>query len=308
MDTTVQLARPLPRRGAHRRLKWTGWLLFLPFAVVFAATVILPLGYAVGLSLFRSQFIGGVQFAGLANYLTALTDPALLCRPRPRDSLHADPDPGHPGARSGRRRWLWTAVDLRSRVSSASASSSLTRFPTVVAALMWGYMYGDQFGLIAQAADALNVPAPDMLSPELIIPAMANISVWQFTGYNMLIFYAALQSIPRELYEAAAIDGAGEFRNAWSIKLPALVPAILLATFFSAIGGIQLFTEPSILQSLAPTTIVSDYTPALYMYNLAVKGSRYEYSAAIAVTLGVATILLVLLAQVVVARRARRAL
>src|SRR6478735_2612469 len=307
MDTAVQLGRPLPRRGAHRRLKWTGWLLFLPFAVVFAATVILPLGYAVGLSLFRSQFIGGVQFAGLANYITALTDPALY-------------------AGLGRVILFMliqipVILALALGVSMALDSGRLAfasvfrlgifipyAIPTVVAALMWGYMYGDQFGLIAQAADALNVPAPDMLSPELIIPAMANISVWQFTGYNMLIFYAALQSIPRELYEAAAIDGAGQFRIAWSIKLPALVPALLLATFFSAIGGIQLFTEPSILQSLAPTTIVSDYTPAMYMYNLAVKGSRYEYSAAIAVTLGVATILLVLIAQIVVARRARRAL
>jgi len=307
MDTSVQLARPVARRGAHTKLKWTGWLLFLPFAVVFALTVILPLGYAVGLSLFRSQFIGGVQFAGLANYITALTDPALY-------------------AGLGRVILFMliqipVILALALGVSMALDSGRLAfasvfrlgifipyAIPTVVAALMWGYMYGDQFGLIAQAADALNVPAPDMLSPELIIPAMANISVWQFTGYNMLIFYAALQSIPRELYEAAAIDGAGQFRIAWSIKLPALVPAILLATFFSAIGGIQLFTEPSILQSLAPTTIVSDYTPAMYMYNLAVKGSRYEYSAAIAVTLGVATILLVLLAQVVVARRARRAL
>ena len=307
MDTAVQLARPLPRRGAHRKLKWTGWLLFLPFAVVFAATVILPLGYAVGLSLFRSQFIGGVQFAGLANYLAALTDPALY-------------------AGLGRVILFMliqipVILALALGVSMALDSGRLAfasvfrlgifipyAIPTVVAALMWGYMYGDQFGLIAQAADALNVPAPNMLSPELIIPAMANISVWQFTGYNMLIFYAALQSIPRDLYEAAALDGAGQFRIAWSIKLPALVPAILLAAFFSAIGGIQLFTEPSILQSLAPTTIVSDYTPAMYMYNLAVKGSRYEYSAAIAVTLGVATIALVLIAQIVVARRARRAL
>ena len=307
MDTAVQLGSPLPRRGAHRKLKWTGWLLFLPFAVVFAATVILPLGYAVGLSLFRSQFIGGVQFAGMANYVAALTDPALY-------------------AGLG-RVMLFMLIQipvilvLALGVSMALDSGRLAfasvfrlgifipyAIPTVVAALMWGYMYGDQFGLIAQAADALSVPAPNMLSPELIIPAMANISVWQFTGYNMLIFYAALQSIPRDLYEAAALDGAGQFRIAWSIKLPALVPAILLAAFFSAIGGIQLFTEPSILQSLAPTTIVSDYTPAMYMYNLAVKGSRYEYSAAIAVTLGVATIALVLIAQIVVARRARRAL
>lgn len=293
------VARKRPRKGAM------GWLLFLPFAVAFAATVIVPLAYAVYLSLFRSQFIGGVQFAGLANYVAALGDPALY-------------------AGLGRVILFMliqvpVILALALLVSIALDSGRLAfaplfrlgifipyAIPTVVAALMWGYMYGDQFGLIAQAAEVLSLPAPDFLSPELIIPAMANISVWQFTGYNMLIFFAALQSIPRELYEAAALDGAGQFRIAWSIKLPALIPAILLAAFFSIIGGIQLFTEPSILQSLAPTTISSDYTPAMYMYNLAVRGNRYEYSAAIAVTLGIATILLVLAAQIVIARRARR--
>ena len=167
--------------------------------------------------------------------------------------------------------------------------------PTVVAALMWGYMYGDQFGLIAQAAEALACArARTCCRRELIIPAMANISVWQFTGYNMLIFYAALQSIPRDLYEAAAHRRRRSVQDRVEYQAPGARPGDPSRGFFSVIGGIQLFTEPSILQSLAPTTIVSDYTPAMYMYNLAVRGSRYEYSAAIAVTLGVATIALVL--------------
>lgn len=301
----MTLAHPRRRGSMQSRHRWVGWALFLPFAIAFAATVIAPLIYAVGLSLFRSQFIGGVQFAAASNYLDALGDPALYA--------------GLARVVAFMLIQIPVIITLALLVSMAIDSGRLKfagvfrlgifipyAIPTVVAALMWGYLYGDQFGLIAQAAAALSLPAPDLMSPEMIIPAMANISIWQFTGYNMLIFYSALQNIPRELYEAAALDGAGQVRIAWSIKLPALIPAVLLAAFFSIIGGIQLFTEPSILQALAPTTISSDYTPAMYMYNLAVRGNQYEYSAAIAVTLGLATIILVLAAQIIVARRARR--
>jgi multiple sugar transport system permease protein len=297
--------RPTTRRRRRNPLGRAGALMFLPFAAVFVATVIVPLGYAVGLSLFQSRFIGGEQFVWLGNYASALTDPALY------EGLG--------------RVLLFMAIQVPVILvlalvisividSGRLAMPGLFRLgifipyaiPTVVAALMWGYLYGRQFGLIGQTAGALGLPSPDFLSPELIIPAMANISIWQFTGYNMLIFYAGLQSIPRELYEAAAIDGAGQLRIAWSIKLPALLPSILLAGFFSIIGGIQLFTEPSILRSLAPTVISSDYTPALYMYNLAVKGSRFEYAAALAVTIGVVTILAILLVQLVQRLRAGR--
>ena len=117
------------RRGAHDKLKWTGWLLFLPFAVVFAATVILPLGYAVGLSLFRSQFIGGVQFAGLANYVDGAHRPGALCRPRSRDPVHADSDPGDPGAGPRRVDGAGQRSTRVRRASSGWESSSRTRFP-----------------------------------------------------------------------------------------------------------------------------------------------------------------------------------
>ena len=81
---------------------------------------------------------------------------------------------------------------------------------------------------------------------------MANITTWTFTGYNMLIFLAALQAIPHDLYEAARIDGANGFQVAMKIKLPNVRGAALLAMLLSIVGTIQLFNEPQIMSTADP--------------------------------------------------------
>ena len=103
----------------------------------------------------------------------------------------------------------------------------------------------------------------------------------------MIIFYAALRAIPTELYEAAAVDGAGAVRTALYIKLPLLRPAMLLCTIFSIIGSFQLFAEPQIFYSIAPQVIGKSYTPNLYVYNLAFADQRLNYAAALSFLLGV---------------------
>ena len=85
--------------------------------------------------------------------------------------------------------------------------------PTVVAALMWGYLYGQSFGPIAQIARALGLAPPQFLTRSTIIPAIANIATWQFTGYNMLIMFAALKAIPHGALRGRRVDGASDARS-----------------------------------------------------------------------------------------------
>ena len=99
--------------------------------------------------------------------------------------------------------------------------------PVVIAALMWGYLYGKDFGPFADLADALGKPAPNFLGDKAMLFSLANVATWTYTGYNMIILFAALRAIPSELYEAAAVDGAGPFSTALHIKLPLLRPALL---------------------------------------------------------------------------------
>jgi multiple sugar transport system permease protein len=269
--------------------KWTGWGFVAPFLAVFAFALVAPIAYAIYLSLFRQQLIGGNTLVWFANYRQALADPQFWG--------------------SVRRVVLFLVVQVPimlvlALLAALALDSARLRWsplyrlaiflpyavPAVVASLMWGFMYGSQFGLVARLSSALHVGLPDPLSGSWVLASVGNIVTWEFAGYNMLIFYAALRAVPGDLYEAAEIDGAGALRIARSIKLPALRPALVVAVVFSIIGSLQLFTEPNILKELAPDTITTTFTPNLYAYNLSFAGQEYNYSAAIAVVMGVLTV------------------
>jgi multiple sugar transport system permease protein len=175
--------------------------------------------------------------------------------------------------------------------------------PGVVATLMWGYLYGDDFGPIAQAVRGLGLPSPSLLSENNMLGSMMNVVTWEFVGYNMIIMYSALRAIPRDLYEAAAIDGAGELRTAWSIKIPAIRPAIMLTVIFSIIGTFQLFNEPSLMRALNPPAISVSYTPNFYAYNIAFINQDINYAAAIAFALGLFIAIISYVVQLSTARK-----
>jgi multiple sugar transport system permease protein len=167
----------------------------------------------------------------------------------------------------------------------------------VVATLMWGFMYGTKYGLVGDINEAFSVSLPDPLSPDLVLASIGNIVTWEFVGYNMLIFYSALRVIPHSLYEAAEIDGAGQIRMITAIKLPAIRGALVIATIFSIIGSFQLFNEPNILRPLARNAITTDYTPNFYTYSLSFNGQQHNYSATVAIIMGLITMVIAYVVQ-----------
>jgi multiple sugar transport system permease protein len=284
MSALTSAAVPRRRREASRRAA-VGYLFVAPFLVVFVAMLVVPLVYAGYLSLFREQLIGGTSFAGLDNYTRAFGDERLW----------------QGVARVGMFFLIQVPIMLVLALAFALALDSgvlwLSRLfrlgffvpyavPGVVATLMWGYLYGPEFGPIAQLFEKLGLDPPNLLGSDLMLGSIANVVFWEFTGYNMILLYAALRAIPTELYEAAAVDGAGPWRTAWSVKIPALRPALLLALIFSVIGSFQLFNEPQLLQRLAPNVIDSAYTPNIYAYSLAFTSQDLNYAAAVSFLLG----------------------
>jgi multiple sugar transport system permease protein len=292
------------RLGTGRRRQLIGYAFVGPFMVVFVAMLVVPLGYALYLSLFRQQLIGGTVFAGLDNYRTALTDSLLWGGVLRVVKFLIIQVPVMIGLA------LFFALALDSGRLALARLVRLGIFlpfavPSVVAALMWGYLYGPDFGPFAQLADGLGLPAPRFLTESWMLGSLANIVTWEFTGYNMIILFAALQAIPPEIYEAARMDGAGPIRTAWSIKLPSIRPALLLTVIFSIIGTFQLFNEPNIMTTIAPTVIGTSYTPNLYAYKLAFVNQEINYSAAVSFALGF-VILVVSTAAMYLANRRRR--
>ena len=279
--------RPPSRGGA----RWAGWGFLALFITVFALVFVAPIAYSLYLSLYRDRLVGGTSFVGAKNYTAALTDPVFW------DGAF--------------RVMLFLAVQvpimlfLSLLLALALDSGRLYgrdffrisiflpyAVPAVVATLMWGFMYGTRFGLVGNANDLLGVSLPDPLSPGLVLASIGNIVTWQFVGYNMLILYSALRTVPHELYEAAEVDGAGQLRVITAVKLPALRGALVIAALFSVIGSFQLFNEPSILRNLAPNAITSGYTPNLYTYTLAFSGQQQNYAAAVAIIMGLLTMVI----------------
>ena len=289
----------------QRKQRVAAYLFLLPFFIVFVTMLVVPLVYAGYLSLFESKLIGGEVFAGLANYGRALSDPAFLGGLGRVALFFIVQVP----IMLGLALFFALALDTaRARGSKAIRMLIYMPYavPAVVATLMWGYLYGPDFGPIAQIARAVGFGTPDFLSPESILGSMMNIVTWEFVGYNMIIMYAALRSIPAELYEAAEIDGAGQFRLAWSVKIPAIRPAILLTVIFSIIGSFQLFAEPSLLNTIAPDAVSNAFTPNYYAYNLAFINQELNYAAAIAFLLGIVIAVVSYVVQLGEERRERR--
>jgi multiple sugar transport system permease protein len=301
MSALTSAAVPWRRREASRRAA-VGYLFVAPFLVVFVAMLVVPLVYAGYLSLFREQLIGGTSFAGLDNYTRAFGDERLW----------------QGVARVGMFFLIQVPIMLVLALAFALALDSgvlwLSRLfrlgffvpyavPGVVATLMWGYLYGPEFGPIAQLFEKLSLDPPNLLGSDLMLGSIANVVFWEFTGYNMILLYAALRAIPTELYEAAAVDGAGPWRTAWSVKIPALRPALLLALIFSVIGSFQLFNEPQLLQRLAPNVIDSAYTPNLYAYSLAFTSQDLNYAAAVSFLLGLVIVAVSYTVQLAANRR-----
>ncbi|WP_328996228.1 sugar ABC transporter permease [Kribbella sp. NBC_01245] len=301
------MAGPIALR---QRRRWfstesKGWIFVGPFLAVFALTFLAPIAYAIYLSLFREQaFFGGNVFVGLDNYVDVIGDAKFW--------------------ESFLRVLLFLVVQVPIMLvlalvaalaidSARLHGASFFRIviflpyavPGVVAVLMWGFIYGNNFGLAADLNELLGTTSIQPLSKGWMLPSIANIVTWEFVGYNMLIFYSALRTVPEELYESAAIDGAGTFRIIRAVKLPALRGAIVIATIFSIIGSFQLFNEPNILRTLAPNVITTYYTPNMYAYNLSFAGQQFNYSATVAIVMGIIT---AVIAYVVQLRGSREAL
>lgn len=186
---------------------------------------------------------------------------------------------------------LLLALGVNSAIRSRNILRVLFFAPAVVTPLvvanLWQYILAPDGALnIALRAIGLDVLAKDWLgNPDLALPAIISVVVWQFAGYSMVIFLAGLQSIPEEVFEASALDGAGPFKTFWSITRPLLAPAITINLMLSLIGGLKLFDQVLIMTQGGPGSATESLSTIAYKD--AFQFGLFGYSTALSIVLTV---------------------
>ena len=156
--------------------------------------------------------------------------------------------------------------------------------PGVVAAIVWINLYSPAVGPLTPMGDFLGFDW-NFFAPSMVWPSIGNLLTWHGIGYNMVIIYSALQGVPRELFEAARLDGASEIRIALSVKIPFVRAALVLTGLLSIIQMLQLFNEPALFRNITPETVDGSFTPIMIIYNQAFNAGNYQYAAALSVLL-----------------------
>lgn len=274
------------RRTPHKRAIAT---FVAPFGVLFTLFYLLPIGYAVQQSLLvveRDGTFGKARevFGGLTQYGRVFADEAF------RESVLRVLLFGIVQVPVMLGLALTFALLLDSPLVKGKKFFRLAFFvpyavPGVVAAIMWGFLYSPNLSPFQDATKAI-----DFLSPSLVLWSMANVVTWVYVGYNMLIIYSALLAIPSEIYEAARLDGAGHLRIALSVKIPLVMPAIILTAVFSIIGTLQLLAEPQVFRTFS-SAVTSTFTPNLTVYSTSAI-PNFNLAAAFSVVLALATFVL----------------
>ncbi|MGW0761629.1 carbohydrate ABC transporter permease [Streptomyces sp. NPDC002814] len=272
-----------------RSQRWKGAAFTVPFQLGFVFLYLLPIGYAVYQSLYREQQsglgLGGAteQFAGFDNYRQGLTDSAFMgsvlrvvlfaCVQIPVMLLIS----------------LALALLLDALTSKVAGRFRIVllvpyMIPGVVAAIVWINLYSPEVGPLTPLGELFGFDW-NFFAPSMVWPAIGNLLTWHGIGYNMVIIYSALQGVPRELFEAARLDGASEWRIARSIKIPFVRGALVLTGMLSIIQMLQIFNEPALFRNVTPQTVSDTFTPIMIIYNQAFNAGNYHYAATLSVLL-----------------------
>ncbi len=295
---------PLFGTSAQVWQRATPYAFLAPFVVLYLLVLVGPLVYALYTSLFTTRLAGGTVFAGLANYRRVFGSADFWSGLGRMAIFGAIQVPLMLGLA------LLFALLFDLGVIAFGKLYRLVYFlpfavPGVVAAILWGFMLEPQFGALTRLVQDVGLGSPNFMDSSAILPVIGVIVTWLATGFNTVIIFTALQSVPMELTEAAILDGASLRLVMLRVKVPLVSKALGLTGFLAVIGTLQLFSEPYILSSYTPA-INSHFTPNMYIYSTAFAGEEYNYAAAASFVLALVTILGVLIVFLLRPGRERR--
>ncbi|MQA07711.1 MAG: ABC transporter permease subunit [Pseudonocardiaceae bacterium] len=279
--------------------KYSPYLYVAPFFIIFGIVGLFPLLYTAYVSLFDWELIeDSPSFVGLENYVLLFSDPQFWRTLVNTVSIFL----------------LSSIPQIIIAILLAAMLNTRLRGPTgwrvgilmpyvaslVALGIIFANLFGPKFGLVNGILETFGLERIDWqanrFASHVAIAVMVN---WRWTGYNALIVLAAMHAIPKELYEAAIVDGAGAIRRFFSITLPLLRPTLIFVVVTSTIGGLQIFTEPKLFDAMPGSNNGGStnqfQTITLYMYQSAFEDQDFGYASAIAWALFVIIILVALI-------------
>ncbi len=258
-----------------------------PFFALFLVFGLFPTLFTFYVSLFSWNPIGEHTFIGFDNFVRLFGDDRFWNATRNTFSI-----------------WVLSTIPqlllalflaqllnhARLRFANLFRMSRLVPYITSVVAttIVFASLFGRDYGLINAGLNLFGIPSIDFTANTLASHIMVSTMVlWRWFGYNTLIYLAALQAIPRDVYEAAAIDGASGWKQFFNITIPSLRPVIIFTVIVSTIGGLQIFTEPLLLSSPSLTGGAGRQyqTITLFMYEQGFGNFEFGYGSAIGVAL-----------------------
>ncbi|MGW1209221.1 carbohydrate ABC transporter permease [Streptomyces sp. NPDC002499] len=269
------------RHPAHRGHATAAWLLISPALIGYLVFAVYPTVRGTYFSFTAYHILSPAQWTGLANFRQIMDDPTFW------HALRVTLYFVVLSVGIGILVSLLTAVVLH-RLTRSTVIRGLVILPFlisgVVAAVIWSWMLDPQLGIVNVAIKAVTGERVEFLgSSSLAIPSVALISVWKSMGYNAVLIFAGLQTIPGEVYEAARLDGASEVRMFRHITVPLLRPILAMVVILSVISSIQVFDIVQVATKGGPAN--ASNVLQMYIYDTAFSQYNFGYASAMSLAL-----------------------
>jgi multiple sugar transport system permease protein len=278
----------MSRRSVSNTLTGLAWV--SPWLIGAAAFMFVPMALSLYFSFTDYSMLEPPLWVGLENYQRMLSDPELF--------------------RSVKNTLYFSAISIPLTTVFALVLAALlsggvrfgrffqamvfipTLVPLVAAAMVWSWLFNAEFGLVNQALRGVGITGPNwLLDPAWAVPALVVMNLWS-VGQSVVVYVAALQDVPRHLYEAAELDGMGPVRRFWNVTVPMISPAILFNVITLAINTVQVFAAPYIMFRTKDGQNPGGLFYTMYLYDNGFTYLRMGYASAMAWVLLIITMLL----------------
>jgi len=272
-------AQARTRRQRMRRRDLAAYLFLLPGLIHFIVFVLFAVLASLGLSFTRWDLLSRPVFIGMQNFADMVHDDLFWNALRVTFLYVLLSLPAGVALGGGRARGMYQKLP---GISFFRACYFIPVVSSMVAvSMVWRWIYQPDFGLLNYLLSLVGITGPDWLGDDhLTMFSLAVLSIWKGLGFNMVLFLAGLQGIPRSLYEAAAIDGAGRWAQFRHITWPLLTPTTFFVVVLGIIGSFQAFDQVVLMTSGGPGDASRVYT--FYLYTKAFRDHAMGYAAALA--------------------------